>query len=510
MTALATSSLEARLPSYEGLSHGAAAVLAWLRQMPLASVRDLASFHDVGESPYYAWLWELSERGLARVSQMGASKRKVGRWWLTPEGMSSSDLRDGGAHREFFLSNLLARLPAVEWFYPLARELERDLGRLHEFRWFSGMPWDAAVLYEQGWVLLFWSGSLQTESKLSNSLSRLGDSLERHSMLGGPAWPSALCFVASDHWQRELVFRAARSQSLQHVRVWCIADGSSSGSPQPGQGRGWISQEVSSRSMGPETWSSRLRNSLWTLDGGNGSLLRLMRGVYEWPLLTSSLARLILGFDPSDRNKRISHLMRSLLDHGGLDHAVKDGSRRYFLTRAGVEALAVQDRVHSPSMARRHFYHPGEGDPSRGAGGQHEEGLMSLMSGFYAGGLPAAVGWRSWEHLWGRGRGGISPDGLVMLNSGPFGGGWHYVEYERSAKGRYRANRKLRGYASNARQDGWPVLFVLWSDRAEQNFQSLGRGMQVRMLTTTIKRLAERGTALSDCWSLYGYPVALG
>ena len=139
----------------------------------------------------------------------------------------------------------------------------------------------------------------------------------------------------------------------------------------------------------------------------------------------------------------------------------------------------------------------------------HEDGLMSMMSEFMKSGFPVAAGWRSWEHL-GRG-GGISPDGMVLLEQSPYGPGWHYVEYERSARGRYRAQRKLKGYSSPRRQDDWPVFLVVWNERAEEYFWEVGRENQLAMLTTTIGRLAEHGALGNwDCWKMYGEPVRIG
>ena len=54
-------------------------------------------------------------------------------------------------------------------------------------------------------------------------------------------WPGQILFVVNDHWQRELVYRAARRHYLEdQVVVWCARDGSRSGAgdqpAQPGLG----------------------------------------------------------------------------------------------------------------------------------------------------------------------------------------------------------------------------------------------------------------------------------
>ena len=97
---------------------------------------------------------------------------------------------------------------------------------------------------------------------------------------------------------------------------------------------------------------------------------------------------------------------------------------------------------------------------------------MELVGKFAAAGLVGAAGWRCWEHM--GGSGGIAPDGLVYVEHSPYGPGWHYLEYERSARGRSRVERKMRGYASPQRINDWPVLMVVWDREAEAVFQQVG------------------------------------
>ena len=134
---------------------------------------------------------------------------------------------------------------------------------------------------------------------------------------------------------------------------------------------------------------------------------------------------------------------------------------------------------------------------------------MSFIGHFLAVGLPAAAGWRSWEHL--GGSGGISPDGLVFMERSPFGPTWAYFEYERSARGEGRIRRKLNGYGSDRRGDDWPTLVVCWNEPVEKVFQEVGVAGGIPMLTTTIDRLAEYGPLDNEgCWSMRGKPVLIG
>ena len=135
--------------------------------------------------------------------------------------------------------------------------------------------------------------------------------------------------------------------------------------------------------------------------------------------------------------------------------------------------------------------------------------MQDLAIRFMALRLAVAAGWRSWEHM---GAGGaIKPDGMVLLTHSPYGPGWAYLEYEQSARRTQKLSGKLRGYASDLRQDDWPVLVVAWDDKAKRILHELGREMRVRMITTTRGRLAGHDAMDSAAiWSMYGVPVPLG
>ena len=100
---------------------------------------------------------------------------------------------------------------------------------------------------------------------------------------------------------------------------------------------------------------------------------------------------------------------------------------------------------------------------------------------------------------------------MIYLRYGPHGPGWHYLEYERSARSPSAAARKLGGFDSPLRSNDWPVLVVCRTDLAERNFQQRGLETGIRMLTTTIPRLRRHGAVgNAACWSRYGEPAAIG
>ena len=131
------------------------------------------------------------------------------------------------------------------------------------------------------------------------------------------------------------------------------------------------------------------------------------------------------------------------------------------------------------------------------------------MAQSVAQGLDVANGTRCWEHM--GHEGANAPDALVYLLDSPYGEGWHYVEYERSARWLQGALSNLNGYLAPDRQNDWPILFVLWDDAAERIFQEPGLQGGLKILTTTLERLRTVGAIEHPgCWSRYGEDVVIG
>ena len=241
------------------------------------------------------------------------------------------------------------------------------------------------------------------------------------------------------------------------------------------------------------------------LDGAPGSVGRSGPHVLsQWPGMTLGMAREALGEGFGGKSAHRS--CRFLSGHGLIDRIRHHKEYRYMTTPKVIDCLSRRDRVHFSQSKSRVDSLSWIARPSLRA---HEDGVFSFVGRCLAAGLPVAAGWRCWEHL-GR-SGGISPDGQVFLERSPYGPTWAYFEYEPSARGEARVRRKLGGYGSGTRGDGWPVLFVCWSDVVEDIFHRVGRELQIPMLTATIGRLEEHGPlGNSGCWSLYGQPAFIG
>ena len=333
-------------------------------------------------------------------------------------------------------------------------------------------------------------------------LADLAEDLREYSVGPGPARPGLLVFVVTDGWQRELVFRVARSFGVERmVQVWCVDDGSVHGAREAVSSGGWVYQNPGMRDVGGWPWEDRLEDSLWAQGTGVGSN-RLLGLVAEWPNMMSSLGR--QGLRETGNSKWVLRLFRDLVSRGLV---LREGTSRfrYRLTSRGYSLLAARDRVPNSNMLA------GVRGPTGVVGRRmqvHEDGVMDTAGLFMEAGLPVAAGWRSWEGLEG---GSIMPDGLAYVSEGPYGPGWHYLEYERYVRGRYRAERKLKGYLASDRREGWPLMLVVWNEVVEELFQGLARDSGLLMLTSTLGRVARFGpVGNANCWSMFDRPVYIG
>ena len=483
------------------LSRPTEQLLPVVAALPLASAVDYAAV--VGKTPsyFYPRLWELKEAGLVRPVSLGATKPKAARWFLTRDGINRLAPLSPHWHEESALGRLLERLPMVEWFYRAAAGLP-GMGELESFGWFNGVAWDAAARYRDGWAAFFWSGMMQRESRVRETFTKLGVDLVRHSVLGGAPYPGYICFVVGDAWQREIVFRVARQFGCTHVlRVWCVSDGTVAGAREPGRSRGWVHQLPVEKDMGGWGWEQRVADSYCSGPSAFGGI-RLLDSVAEWPGMTSTFGKEL--FQESGSSRWVQRLFKSLYEAGlvAREEAGRSGFR-YSVCHKGANLLALRDRVSNTRLPA--------GVRSLPVGHRlqaHEAGVMGLVGEFAASGMVGAAGWRCWEHMGGE---AIAPDGLVYVEHSPYGPGWHYLEYERSARGRSRVERKMRGYAAPLRMNDWPVLMVVWDKKAELVFQQVGREAGVPMLTSTVDHTKKyRVVGDPRCWSMYGEAVGLG
>ena len=510
------------------MSRAAADVLGVLAQEALASVDDMIKSGKLPRARAYSGVNELCDSGLVDSVDLGWSRDKVSRYHLTGVGLEWCGDKCSPWHEEWGLARLLQRLPLVEWAYQVTGEID-GLGPLQEFQWMDSVSFDAAVRFRDGWAAIVWSGSLQKESAILERLRAFGRDMVALSTTNGAAWPSLLCFIVQDQWQRELVRRVIRQFGPleDRVAVWCVADGSRSGASHPLSSRNWVHQQTYPRDMGGWSWERRVRQSPWAKSNGSGPE---GGGPFEWNSEGSVLTRKILDFlaqrpdsttnmireamGEDDPHRSVHRRLKRIFDAGLIERRRIRGERvyRYSLSPRGMDLLVKRDRVESPkSNVKTEAPKPGNDQlrkkRRRGSRQAHEDGLTWLLAGLMRAGVPVASGQRSWEHL---GDGGIAPDGMALLADSPYGPTWVYIELERTAKGKSRVEKKLKGYSNPRRQDCFPVLVIAMGDSAEQNFQHIGNGAELKMGTTTVGRLDEYGFVDPRCWSMYGDPMFLG
>ena len=484
------------------VSVGARDVLSVLLHAPLASVGDLSQLSGAAKSGMYGRLRELRGAGLVDCVWMGWTRNAVQRWWVTDRGLEVVGAWGTTWHHEFPRCRLLERLPVVESFYGAASRVGEELGGLRSFQWVGGGCFEAAVRCRSGWAVLLWSGVLENEKRLVKRVEKLGGELDALGGVERRAWPSLICFVVADQWQKELVRRAVRRFRLDDmVGVLCVADDGWEKAVNPGDGVGRIHKRVEIKDTGRWGWDRRVADGFYCLE--RGALAgRVLDVVAEWPGASLRMVQVGVGIKDS---REVQTACKSLWEGGYLEREWDGGLYRYAIGPKGFHFLARRDGVVNV-MSQYRKYMPGWMDRKNVKA--HEQGVMNLVCEFGEAGLPVAAGWRSWEHL--GGSGGIAPDAMVYLQESPYGKGWHYVEYERSARGESRIFRKLRGYGSVRRQDSWPVLVVVWNEQVEGIFHDVGQERNVPMITTTLGRLAEFG-GVGDvrCWLNYGEPVLL-
>ena len=488
------------------LSPCALEVINALLPLPLSTIGDLAAVTGRRHARLRSGLDELEHAKLVASAVLGWTLRGSPRWFLTDKALAGFESSAPTWHEEGERGELLHRLPLVEWFYRVAGSV-RGLGRFEDFQWLDEAGLDAAVEYKKGWVAIFWSGSLEKESSITKRLERLGPDLLKLAATDEPPWPAALFFVVTDQWQMELVYRAALRipWAWSKVYIWSIADGNPAEVQLYPRSHGGLYQPAKRRGVGGWPWAKRTKDSLWAQNGSQAKG-KVLADLAQWPDMTTRMGRQALG--EGDAGRSAQRCFTKLIELRLAQRRKEKGSYRYFLTDRGYALLTRRDGVPSRTAESRRD-DPDKREDLKMMRKAHEDGLMSIMGQFMAAGLPVAEGSRSWEHL--GLDGGIAPDGMVLLEHGPFGPGWHYVEYELSARGERRVSEKLRGFLPDRRQDNFPVLVVSWNDAAEAVFQRLGGESGLRMLTTTKKRLETSGPLNHpDCWSMYGEPVTIG
>ena len=198
-------------PKDSGLKWSHYDLLRLLGMMPYAGARELAGVMSPGHELMYRRLWQLSDRGYVAKVELGATRPQVARWRILPEGRdillprTASGIWTGpwpGSWKWYRRwSGSTGWLPSSppswgSWCGSGGSGVQRGMRR----RCTSTGGWPSSG-----------RASCRAGGRLREMFNRLVTELENYNMQAGRSYPSVLCFVVSDAWQRELVTRVART-----------------------------------------------------------------------------------------------------------------------------------------------------------------------------------------------------------------------------------------------------------------------------------------------------------
>ena len=394
---------------------------------------------------------EVVQSEYVRRSSLGWEGGLAGRAWLTDKLREDLDLRYGYCDEPWFLARRLERLPLVEHCYPAVAQVE-GLGQIRQIAWHEQLCIDASVYFEHGWVAMLYSGLLETRTDIRERVSLTASQITEYSGGRTDAWPDLFLWIVADRWQAEMVKSVAASFGIQdRFAFYVAADGTYTPSAERfPHSCGYVYQPLSPRDMGGWPWERRLEDSPWGMPDGR-VLGQVLDAVLRFPGAWFSLIKAASG---GEDKQRVARALKRLRDLRWIESRPLKGKARYSVTGPGYHQAARRDGVSNVGWESWANVPAFRGRPQLQ---DHEDGVMALFGEFLEAGCQVEPGRRGGDDL-GQRRGGIVPDGIVYLARGPYGPGWYYIEYERSARGKARAKRKLTGYLSSSslsEKHGW-------------------------------------------------------
>ena len=307
-------------------------IVGLMQGAPLVSARDLAGMLGRDIHSIYRCLHHLRDDGLVDSCSLSWYSDSVLRWYFTPHGRGVFFPYRVTWHEDWGLCRLMERLASLEAFYRLS-SLVQGMGRMLEFQWLDGVGVDAAVRYEEGWIVMVWSGHLQSEKVIGSRIERFGREMDTLGILDGMAWPGMFCFAVPDPWQRELVYRSLADYGLaDNAAVWCVSDESCSSADELRPSRGWVSQPVQVRDLGGWAWGDRVGVSMFSMKE-QAAVVRVLDAILEWPGVTHRMLSSILGESSWGRRARVA--LASLFERKYIARQPQGRRYRYFITSRG-------------------------------------------------------------------------------------------------------------------------------------------------------------------------------
>ena len=397
MTSKDDPDLMVQIARQHGLSKGIGNVLRLLRWLPLASADDIAGVLNRPRTGVLQDLSKLKGQGLVESAELGCTRGQRQRWYLTDRCLERAGLSGATWHDAQARRRLLDLLPAAERLYEALGSV-RNLGGFKEFQWLDatadqGPSCDAAALYEGGWVSLCWFGTLLAETDMVQRLVRFPVDFQVLAVGDPQPWPSRLCLVVMDQWERELALRALGDGGMDNMAsIRCVADDTVTGPDGFVPSRGWVYQPVRHRSA-PGTWEGALADSPWAGAGGLEAF-RVLEAVVQWP--GSHLRFLKAVCQESPNQNRVRAALQQLVRSGRALRHGEGRTARYFATGSGLGLRAGQDRVHVSDARTRTGLSQWQEATQRSlrhtVSKPHEDGLRALLRFFLDAGCPVANG----------------------------------------------------------------------------------------------------------------------
>ena len=467
-----------------------------LDRFTLASGQNLDAFHREDLIERNRTLAVLNADGLVGGMDAGTTRRRQPRYW-TIDRSRGWDPENPQPKYPALVSALVTRLALGESTYFIIEDaLSKDpRRRLLDFHWRFESVIDATARFNDGWMAFMWSGIWQTQKALVKQLRGLANNLREWDRPGRLPYPGKLCIIVPDHWQAELVRRAARMTALDDICLTYVAGESSIDDDYDLSGsHGRPPRPDMARSLRPP---DRLDSLMALLMGNENArdLLRFLTTVEQWPGVSRAALRNLTRLN----GKSTSAAEKLLMD---LDLVWRTSRGGFGVGPKWLSIAARRDRVWSGRPGKS-FGREKVEKLYAGRLARHEKGVADLAGRFAAAGCPVANGWRFRDVMGEQGQ--VAPDAMVYAESSPFGPTWFYLEYELSRTSETRVAKKCRGYLSDTRSDDFPVM-VACRRIAVPRFMDQGGD---RMLIAPVEDL-RKGNVVGDAgtvWLHNGRPV---
>ena len=517
----------------------------------LPSARELRNKTGLSADQAKRGLQDLRKRKLVDSAELGCLLPGVPRLWHTDEGLEHFGASDEQIswHRPDGLGNLIVYdLPKVEAVNAIATRYSIGGWTLSGIHWYERLPMAAVAEYcrpggARAYLAFCWASIMDTQSRLFDRLKALPAAMQAQSVdVSGTFYPGALSIVAAEEWGAAQALTMACAVLSEWVPLnditawyysddgWQVSDGLSILIGRPRRevrplipSKDSLRPAPGVRKLGRRRFEGVTDRCHWAGRAGRQLFLLLTTlGQYPVGAVAHYKAFVGEGRGGNETEDRLAKLVQLGLAEmvapnaratagrlrAGVPVTISErgqGGHRYALTTAGRAAFC---RAHGGLPADLAAWTGIRNFNADRWLYRHQDGVYEVLAQFSEMGCAVGPGWRATVTLGNGGR--IEPDGVVLLET-QRGREWCYLEFELSDRSYKAVKPRCDKYASEYRLDNNLLLVVCHDDRAERNFQVAGAAYpwELRMVTTTLRRLRDDGVAGDSVWSNYGEPTTL-